>query len=336
VAWLSIRGLLGVSVVLGLIETAQGAPSVVKGLKDAGVTQPHTLAVILAAAVTLILGLVFALLALGPERVKHWLALARGQDSPVGAVTAPELQPQAPTEGESFAERFPGIHRAVQQLPAIAETADALLRAPEPSAPSAQKSEVSPEHRDMLQGVARTLRSYVNATQHAYYGAKGDERKAQSFAEHFLAVTKLVSEWNKQIAAFEAERRELREWVEERLRALAYDRPPFSWGCAGVISGSAEAEDAELPFHVTPLQPLWLELGPWPVIPDPPPNGRTRRDIEDELRAVLSEAVEQPQRERIRQIRSSLSEASEALIEGLDLIAEKDVINGLGDCLLCR
>ena len=184
----------------------------------------------------------------------------------------------------------------------------------------------------MLQGVARTLRSYVNATQHAYYGAKGDERKARSFAEHFPAVTRLVSEWNKQIVALEAERRELREWVEERLRALAYDQPPFAWGWAGVISGSAEADDAELPFHVTPLQPLWLELGPWPVIPDPPPNGRTRRDIEDEFRTVLSEAVEQPQREQIRQIHSSLSEASETLIEGLDLIAEKDVINGLGDC----
>lgn len=248
------------------------------------------------------------------------------------------MQPQEPTEAQPFAERFPGIHRTVQQLPVIAETADALLRAPEPSAPSAQKSEepVSPEHRDILRGIARTLRSYVNATQHAYYGAKGDERKAQSFAEHFPSVTKLVSEWNKQIAALEAERRELREWVEERLRALAYDQAPFSWGWAGVISGSAEADDAELPFHVTPLQPLWLELGSWPVIPDPPPGGRTRRGIEDELRAVLSEAVEQPQRERIRQIYSSLSEASETLIEGLDLIAEKDVINGLGDCLLCR
>ena len=203
---------------------------------------------------------------------------------------------------------------------------------------SEQKSEepVSLEHRDMLRGVAGKLRSYVNARQHAYYGEKGDERKAQSFAEHFPAVAKLVSEWNKQIAALEAERGELREWVEERLRALAYDRPPFSWGWAGVISGVAEADGAELPFHVPQLQPLWLQLGPWPVIPDPPPNGRTRRGIEDELRAVLSEAVEQPQRERIREIHSSLSEASETLIEGLDLIAEKDVINGLGDCLLCR
>lgn len=260
----------------------------------------------------------------------------RREVSPVRVVTGPEMQPQELTEAESFAERFPGIHRAGQQLPAIAATADALLRAPEPSAPSAQKSEVSPEHGDMLKGIACTLRSYVNATQHAYYGAKGDERKAQSFAEHFPSVAELVSEWNKQIAALEAERCELREWVEERLRALAYDRPPFAGGWAGVISGSAEAEDVALPFHVTPLQPLWLELGPWQVIPDPPPGGRTRRGIEDELRAVLSEAVERPQRERIRQIRSSLSEASETLIEGLDLIAEKDVINGLGDCLLCR
>jgi hypothetical protein len=36
---------------------------------------------------------------------------------------------------QSFAERFPGIHRTVQQLPAIAETADALLRASEPPPP---------------------------------------------------------------------------------------------------------------------------------------------------------------------------------------------------------
>jgi hypothetical protein len=228
--------------------------------------------------------------------------------------------------GDAAAEAAASSECAVEQ--ALAERAD--------GDDDADAGPVSDEHRDALREVAATLRGYVVASQHAFYGGPGDERRGQSFAEHFPAVAELISVWNKQIAALEAERRELRERVEARLRALAYDRPPFSWGWAGVISGSAEAEDAELPFHVTPLQPLWLELGSWQLIPDPPPGDRTRQGIEDELRAVLSEAAEQPQREQIRQIHSSLSEASETLIEGLDLIAEKDVINGLGDCLLCR
>jgi hypothetical protein len=79
-----------------------------------------------------------------------------------------------------------------------------------------------------------------------------------------------------------------------------------------------------------------MQLGPYPLIPDPPPNGRTREDIEIELRDVLSEARQQPQCQRIRQMRGSLAETSEPLISDLDLIQAKDVINGLGDCLLCR
>lgn len=62
--------------VLGVIETAEGAPQAVRGLKDAGVTQPHTLGPILAAVITVIAVLV----ALGPERVKRWWALAHGQE----------------------------------------------------------------------------------------------------------------------------------------------------------------------------------------------------------------------------------------------------------------
>jgi hypothetical protein len=118
----------------------------------------------------------------------------------------------------------------------------------------------------------------------------------------------------------EAERRELQEWVEERLRTLTYDQPPFAWGYAGLIAQLAAGDGAELPFHVLQLEPLWLHLGPYPVVPDPPPNGRTREDIEDELRGVLSEARQQPQCERIRHIRGPLAEASEPLISDLDLI----------------
>jgi hypothetical protein len=199
-----------------------------------------------------------------------------------------------------------------------------------------RKQPVSDAHRDLLKEVTRTLRSDVDASQHAYCGAQGDERKAQAFQEHFPDVAERVTAWNENVAALETERRELQEWVEERLRALAYDQPPFAWGYAGLIADLAVGDGAELPFHVLQLEPLWLHLGPYPVAPDPPPNGRTREDIEDELRGVLSEARQQPQRERIRQTRGSLAEASEPLISDLDLIQAKDVINGLGDCLLCR
>lgn len=215
-----------------------------------------------------------------------------------------------------------------------AEVAGRLLRAQDAPTPRAQP--VSDAHRDLLKEVAHKLRSYVDASQHAYYGAQGDERKAQAFEEHFPDVAGRVTAWNKQIAVLETERRELQEWVEGRLRALAYDQPPFAWGYVGLIADLAAVDGAELPFHVPQIQPLWLQLGPYPLVPDPPGNGRTREAVEDELRGVLSETRQQPQCERIRQIRGSLAEASEPLISDLDLIQAKDVINGLGDCLLCR
>jgi hypothetical protein len=219
---------------------------------------------------------------------------------------------------------------------ASAEAAGRLLRSQDAATATAQKQPVSDAHRDLLKEVARKLRSYVDASQYAYYGVKGDERKAQAFEEHFPDVAERVTAWNEQIAALEAERRELQEWVEERLRTLAYDQPPFAWGYAGLIAEHAAVDGAELPFHVPQIQPLWLQLGPYPLISDPPSNGRTREDIEDELRGVLSGASQQPPCERIRQMRGSLAEASELLISDLDLIQAKDVINGLGGCLLCR
>jgi hypothetical protein len=88
-SWLLVRGLLGVIFVLGVIETALGAPSAIKWLKDAGVTHSQTLGLVLAVVVSFIFGLT----ALGPERVKHWLALARGQDEPPPLVP-PNAEPQ--------------------------------------------------------------------------------------------------------------------------------------------------------------------------------------------------------------------------------------------------
>lgn len=205
-----------------------------------------------------------------------------------------------------------------------------------PAATQEAKEPVSHQHRDVLKGVAHTLRPYVNASQHAYYGAEGDERKAQAFQEHFPEVAQRITAWNQQIAAFETKRCELEKWVEQRLRMLGYQQPPFAWGYAGLIAERAAAEGAELPFHAPQISPLWLHLGPYPLVPDPPPNGRTREGVEDELRDVLSEARQQPQCERMRQIRDSLSEASKRLTNDLDLIQAKDVINGLGDCVLCR
>jgi hypothetical protein len=206
-----------------------------------------------------------------------------------------------------------------------------------PTAPeSMPKDSVSPEHRDMLKSISGYLLSYLQASQTAFYGAKGDELKAQSFGEHFPEVAERVAAWNERIAALESQQGELRAWVEERIKALAYDRPPFAWGYAGLIAEHAVVEGAELPFHVLQLQPLWLHLGAYAVAPEPPPNGRTREGIEDELRGVLAEARRQPQCAQIRQIRDSLSETSEPLINELELIHAKDVINGLGDCVLCR
>ena len=189
--------------------------------------------------------------------------------------------------------RREAARRAVQSTPQERELRDLRQRVQTLSEHDDQRP-VSDAHRDVLRGVARKLRSYVDASQHAYYGAQGDERKAQAFEEHFPDVAERVTAWNKQIAALEAECRELQERVEGRLRALAYDQPPFAWGYAGLITELAAVDGAELPFHVLQLEPFWLQLGPYPLAPDPPPNGRTREDIEDELRGGSQKRASSP------------------------------------------
>lgn len=89
--WLSTRTLFGAFALLGLIETLQGAPSAVRWLEDAGVTQPHVLGPILVVVASIILGLV----ALGPERVRRWLALARGQEPPPSFIASKETPADA-------------------------------------------------------------------------------------------------------------------------------------------------------------------------------------------------------------------------------------------------
>jgi hypothetical protein len=64
----------GVVALVGLIETARGAPETAKWLNDAGLTGTHTLGMVVAAMIASIFGLLFA----GPERVKRWWLLARG------------------------------------------------------------------------------------------------------------------------------------------------------------------------------------------------------------------------------------------------------------------
>jgi hypothetical protein len=260
------------------------------------------------------------------ERLAPQLLAEYNTDYVVGEPTVPALGAIFHRLREPLRQRLDGLQRVID---AMEDSAQSL---------GTQKSKepVSPEHRDTLKSVAGSLLSCLRASQTAYYGKKGDERKAQAFQEHFPDVTGRVTAWNEQIAALETERRELQEWVEQRLRTLAYDQPPFAWGYAGLIAELAAIDGADLAFEVPQIEPLWLQLGPYPVVPASPPNGRTREDIEIELRSLLSEARQQPQCERTRQIRGSLAEASKPLISDLDLIQAKDVINGLGDCELCR
>src|ERR1700722_987018 len=56
--------------------------------------------------------------------------------------------------------------------------------------------------------------------------------------------------------------------TERRLRILTYRPPPFAWGYAGLIAERAAVEDAELSFHVPQIAPLWLQLGPYPLVPE--------------------------------------------------------------------
>lgn len=204
------------------------------------------------------------------------------------------------------------------------------------SATALPKRPVSDEHRDMLKAIASNLLASVRVSQTAFYGGPQDALNAQSFQEHFPQMATAVAAWNHEMAGLKSVHREIQSWVESRLGMLAYDQPPFAGGWDQVITESAERGATDLPFHVPQIAPLWLQLGAWPVVADPPPNGRTREEIENELRAVLAEAVLRPECGRVRLMRAALSAAARPLVHDLELIQAKDVISGLGDCVLCR
>ncbi|MHB1865455.1 MAG: hypothetical protein ACYCPS_04850 [Candidatus Saccharimonadales bacterium] len=206
-----------------------------------------------------------------------------------------------------------------------------------------EKTPVSPEHRDMLKSVAAQLLSYLQASQKAFYGSKGDELKAQSFQEHFPEIRWRIEEWNARIDVRESARDQLRSWVASRLHALHYDRPPYSGGLDGPITAAALQDVPRLSFgevlgclHLGPytvvVLPSMKELDPnWGEVPDV-----DRGRVEQELQEITTEAAGRPERQNARDAARSLPEVGDPLTRELTLIREKDVIRGLGDCELCR
>jgi hypothetical protein len=216
-------------------------------------------------------------------------------------------------------------------------SAEPTFVAPRPKEP------VSAEHRDMLQGVAGCLLSYVRASVTAFYGKKGDERKAQSFQEHFPDVPGQVDTWNARIDARERARDDLRGWVASRLHALKYDQPPFGGPLDSPIAAEALADVPRLVFrevhgclqlgpYVIVVLPSMKDLDPnWGEVPDV-----DRERVERELQEIAVEAAGRPERQRARDADKSLPEVGDPLAAELELIQAKDVINGLGDCELCQ
>jgi hypothetical protein len=202
---------------------------------------------------------------------------------------------------------------------------------------------VSPEHRDMLRGVARHLLTGLRAHQTAYYGGPGDELKARSFQEHFSEIRGQVETWNARIDARERARDELRGWVASRLHAFHYDQPPYGGGLDLPIAAAALVDAPRLAFsevhgclqlgpHVIVVLPSMKEIDPnWGLIPDV-----DRTQIERELQEITVEAAGRPERQNARDAERSLPEVGEPLSSELRLIQEKDVIRGLGDCVLCQ
>jgi hypothetical protein len=222
------------------------------------------------------------------------------------------------------------VRNAQEKLEQLRDTlaADSAAKPPRPP--------VSAEHRDMLRTVATKLLSSVKIGHTAFYGGPGDEPKAQSFKEHFPEIAKKIASRNGRIDLLGRERRELEAWTLARLKALGYGEPPFAGGFERMIAAQVESDEPGLEFTVPGIAPPCLHLGPYVIVQLPAPPGHDQDRIERELREVLDEAIKQPQRQTIRQLRSSLDEASAPLENDLELLIAKDVISGLGDCVLCR
>ncbi len=100
---------------LGLIETARGAPETARWLSDLGLADAHSLNVLLAIGVSVICAVLLA----GPERIKHWLALAHGRD-------AQSSNRPLDQETEMGSRGVPTLSRSSSVLPTRRHTAGKL------------------------------------------------------------------------------------------------------------------------------------------------------------------------------------------------------------------
>ncbi len=280
---------------------------------------------------------------IGP--IKFPLPLTRREREAGLPMVAPRIRRVAPSPALPAAQLRRPAQQPTPPKRRPAQPTPKVLRRPPASraAGTSQKEPVSNEHRDMLKGVAACLLRYVRASQAAYYGKKGDERKAQAFQEHFPEIRGQVDTWNARIDARERARDELRRWVAGRLHALHYDQAPFSGGLDNPITAEALADAPRLNFKEVHG---CLHIGPYPVVVLPsmktldpswaeiPKVNRGR--VEHELQEIAVEAAGREERHRARDADKSLTEVSDPLVNELELIGEKDVIRGLGDCQLCR
>src|SRR5271156_5722993 len=120
------RMLFGLIFVFGVIETAEGAPGVIKQLEKAVITSSHTAGLILAIVITI----AFGLLALGPDRVKHWLAAARGQPASSAPASTPPGPVWPPAAGSDAAQRSTSVREAASKSIADADQREEEQRDP--------------------------------------------------------------------------------------------------------------------------------------------------------------------------------------------------------------